>query len=439
MNIYKQFFRYVSQSICGMVGVSFYILVDTLFISMAAKSDGITVLNLALPLYGLIFAIGSMIGVGAATNYSISKAKNNREADDYLFNGLFFSLIFAIPFVIAGLFYTEQAISIMGGDKNIISLGKEYFNIFLLFAPFFMMNFVINAFVRNDNDSGRAMIGTLSGSIFNIIFDYIFMFLMGMGLKGAALATAASPIVNSLICLTHFLKKDNNLKLCVKKPSFIRLGQTCKLGISAFIGELSSAVTTAVYNFIILDLVGNVGVAAYGIIANMALVGTAIFNGIAQGAQPLLSKYYGLGNEKKVKKLQKLGVVFGFCVAVILIGIIYFNTTFLVSLFNSEKSVELTKYAYIGLRIYFVGYIFAGFNIVSAGYFGATDKGKEVFITSILRGVIFIVFFSLILSAYFGINGVWLSFGAAEFLTAFVTVYYLIRNRGKKDGICFTN
>ena len=124
------------------------------------------------------------------------------------------------------------------------------------------------------------MLGTMSGSIFNIIFDYIFMFTLGFGMKGAALATAASPIVNSLVCSTHFLKKSNNIKFVFKMSSIKKLISSCVLGISAFIGELSSAVTTAVFNFLLLGLGGTVAVAAYGIIANIALVATGIYNGI---------------------------------------------------------------------------------------------------------------------------------------------------------------
>lgn len=128
--------------------------------------------------------------------------------------------------------------------------------------------------------------GAIAGSLFNIVFDYIFMFPMGLGLSGAALATAFSPAVTMTICSTHFLSKKNQVEFQWKRPSIRHLVSCCQLGISAFVGELSSAIITIIFNMLILDIAGNVGIAAYGVIANLSLVVMSIFNGLAQGAQP---------------------------------------------------------------------------------------------------------------------------------------------------------
>lgn len=429
MSVLTKFIKYVSQNILGMIGVSCYILVDTFFISKVQGTNGIAVLNLALPVYGLIFAIGSMIGVGSATKYTISSSKNMDDKNDYFSNGILFSVLCGIPFVLVGIFGSKDLIALLGGNSTIVELGQDYFSIFLVFAPFFMMNYVINAFVRNDNDPGRAMLGTMSGSIFNIIFDYIFMFTLGFGMKGAALATAASPIVNSLVCSTHFLKKSNNIKFVFKMSSIKKLISSCVLGISAFIGELSSAVTTAVFNFLLLGLGGTVAVAAYGIIANIALVATGIYNGIAQGSQPLFSYYYGKNEKNNINKIFRYGVILSIIFSVILIAVIFSNTNLFIDIFNSEKSKELSEMAFAGLRLYFIGYIFAGINIVGAGYMCAIEEGKRAFIVSILRGFVLIVLCSILLSRFLGINGVWCSFTLSEFLTGLVTIYQIIKIR----------
>ena len=318
MSIKKQFAKYVSQNILGMLGVSCYIIVDTFFISKAAGADGITALNLVLPIYGLIYAIGAMIGVGSATRFTIMRKRGEKEADDYLFNALFWVLLLSIPFVLAGIFVPDKVVALMGGDLQIAALGKAYTRIFLMFTPFFMANHVFMAYVRNDKAPTLAMIATLASSMSNIVFDYIFMFPMGLGLTGAALATVISPILSILICGTHFLMKKNTVRMKIGIPSLRRLGQSCQLGVAAFVGEITSAVTTTVFNFLILGLVGNIGVAAYGIVANFALVATAIFNGIAQGSQPLISSSYGKGDEKDVKILRNMSLITGFVCAIIL-------------------------------------------------------------------------------------------------------------------------
>lgn len=418
MSITKQFIKYVTQNILGTLGVSCYIIADTFFIARAAGANGITVLNLALPIYSIIFALGALIGVGAATRFAILRAQKDASAEYYFSNALCFVWLLAIPFVLAGALIPEKIIALMGGDAQIVALGTGYTRIFLLFTPFFMMNHVVSAFVRNDGNPSLAMVGTLSGSIFNIVFDYVFMFPMDMGLAGAALATAASPVISILICGIHFCSKKNTIRLCAGRLSLKYLWQSCQLGVSAFVAEISSGVTTAVFNFLILGLVGNVGVAAYGVIANFALVAVAIFNGISQGAQPLVSTYYGKGDAAAVRKILKLGCLTAVTLAVVIIVGVYGFTDTLVALFNSEGSVELANYAHTGIRLYFIGFIFAGFNIVGTGFLSATQQAKGAFVTSILRGFAGILACSIIMAALFGLNGVWLAFPASELLTA---------------------
>ena len=430
MNVTKQYFKYVSQNIFGLLGTSCYILADTYFIAQAAGTDGVAMLNLCLPIYNFIFAIGSMIALGSATRYAILKAQGDERAQRYFSNGIFCACILAVPFVLAGVFCPDALLRLMGGDDAIVALGLPYTRIFLLFTPFFMCNYIVSAFTRNDGDPSLAMVATLSGSLFNVVFDYIFMFPLGLGLAGAALATAVSPIISIAICSRHFFKKENTVQFVRQLPSAKLLGQSCQLGISGFVGEMSSGVTTTVFNFLLLGLAGNVAVAAYGVIANFALVATAIFNGVAQGAQPLVSECYGRSDRAGAKKLLLLGSCTALVLAAVLYGIIFGFTDGLVGVFNSEHSAQMAEFAHMGMRLYFIGYFFAGFNIVAAGYLSATNRPVEASITSICRGMVAIVACSLVLSRLFGMNGVWAAFPASELFTALLTL--VLPFRGKK-------
>ena len=427
MDLTKQFVKYVSQNIFGLLGTSCYILADTYFIAQAAGTDGVTLLNLCLPIYNFIFAIGSMIGLGAATRYAILRAQGDEKAQRYFSNAIFCACILAVPFVLAGIFCPDGLLRLMGGDAGIVALGENYARIFLLFTPFFMCNYVVASFVRNDGDPSLAMVATLSGSLFNVVFDYIFIFPMGLGLPGAALATAISPMLSIAICSTHFLKKSNTVAFVRKAPSLRLLAQSCQLGISGFVGELSSGVTTTVFNFLLLRLAGNVAVAAYGVVANFALVATAIFNGVAQGAQPLVSQCYGRNEMSGAKKLLLLGCGTALGLAAAPYGVVFGFTDSLVALFNSENSALMAEFAHSGMRIYFAGYFFAGCNIVAAGYLGAVDRPTEASITSLCRGMAAIVVCSLVLSALFGMAGVWAAFPASEAITFALTLYLLKR------------
>ena len=423
-NIRKTFARYVSLNIFGMIGLSCYVLADSFFISLAQGADGLTALNLVLPIYNLIFAIGSMIGVGSAIRFTIARARGDKDSDNYLPNALFFTTVIGLVFVIAGVLFPDKILTVLGADARIVSVGTVYTRIFMSFAPIFMWNYVANAYVRNDGAPSVAMAATLSSSLFNILFDYVLMFPLGLGMAGAALATALSPIIGISVCLTHLLSKKSSVTFKMCRPSVKRLFASCQVGVAAFVAEISSGVITLVFNFIILKLAGNIGVAAYGIVANVSLVAVAVFNGVAQGSQPLVSDSYGKRDMAAVRTLKKLSFVTTVILAVVMYTAIFIFTDGIVHVFNSENSAMLAEYADVGVRLYFTGILFAGVNIVGGSYLSATEKARGAFVVSILRGFILIVAFAFIMSMIWGMNGVWLSYMAAELCTMIVFIIF---------------
>lgn len=425
MTVGRQFGKYVSQNILGMVGISLYILADTFFISMAKGADGITALNLVLPLYSLIYAIGAMIGVGSAIRFKILRAKGEESAETYFFNALVFALLASGVFMIIGGIFPEQLIRALGGDEVIIKVGTSYTRIFMSFAPFFMWNHICNAFVRNDGAPSVAMTATVVSSLFNIVMDYVLMFPFGLGMVGAALATAISPIIGILICCVHFFSKKSTIHFRWGVPSVKKMCQSCQLGISAFVGEISSGVTTIVFNMLILSIAGNTGVAAYGVVANTSLVAISVFNGVSQGAQPLISEYYGRGEKAAVKRLLRMGVVTSLVLALSIVGTVWWLAGDIVAVFNSEKDAVLAAYGIEGIRLYFLGFLFAGINIIGTGFLSAVEAAKMAFFTSILRGFVAIILSAVLMSMLFGMTGVWLAFPVAELITFLATMIAL--------------
>ena len=428
-SVRKQFARYVSLNILGTMGTSFYILVDTLFISVAAGADGITALNLVLPIYSFIYAIGTMLGVGSAIRFNILRAQGSPEADGYFFRAVVWAFVLGSFFMLAGGLAPEKVMGLMGGDVRIVTVGRSYTRTFMLFAPFFMLNFIISAFVRNDGNPSLAMAAVLASSLSNVFLDYLFMFPMGMGMMGAALATGLSPVIGVSVCSLHFLSQKNSLVFRPCRLSLYRLYELCRLGIASFVGEMSSGVTTTVFNFVILGLAGNVGVAAYGVVANVSLVANAIFNGVSNGSQPLISTYYGEKQQKPLKQVLHLGIGTAFTLVVLVLVTINLTATQLIALFNSEQSASLAAYAHAGLRLYFTGFLFAGFNIVGIGYLGATAKSEWAFAASLMRGFVAIAAFAFLLPHFLGMTGIWLAFPTAELTTACVTITGLLHQK----------
>ena len=413
----KQLRRYLLPNILAMIGTSCYILADTFFISLSQGPNGITALNLVLPLYGLIFALGSMIGIGSATRYALGKGSNAPDYHLYFSNSIIWTLLVGAVFVALGVAVPDGVLRLMGADETILQVGHNYIRIVLCFAPLFMLNFTCTAFVRNDGAPRIAMAATLLSGLFNILFDYLLMFPLGLGMTGAALATGFSPVVSMSICLLHYLSPRNTIRLTPTLPSLRRLLSACQLGVVAFVGEMSSGVTTMVFNFILLHLAGNAAVAAYGIVANIALVGVALFNGISQGLQPLASACHGSGDTQGQSRIYRHSMFIGLCVSAVVVAVVVTFAGTLVAVFNSQHSAQLADYATPGLRLYFLGFLFAGANIVKSGFYSATGRGRESSILALCRGVVAIMAFAFLLSHLFGITGVWLAFPAAELFT----------------------
>lgn len=430
----RTFIRYVSQNILGMLGVSAYILADTYFISQMEGASGIAALNLVLPVYGLIYALGALLGTGGATRFALERHGNRVEPHRYLSEAALWAAVLSVPFMLLGLLTPEGVVRLMGGEAEIVAVGAPYTRVFLLFTPFFMGNYILSAFVRNDGDPALAMTATLSSSLFNIVMDWVLMYPCGLGMVGAALATAASPVVGMSINSLHFLRRRNTLRFLRPRFSIRLLAHMSVVGISAFIGEMASGVTTLVLNFLILGLAGSLGVAAYGVVANVAIVVTAIFTGISQGAQPLLSDHYGRGDLLGGQRVFRMSIATSLLLALCTVAVTLLCAEPIVAVFNSEQDPVMGKMAVTGMRLYFLGYLAAGFTIAATGYLSAVGEARAAMITSLLRGIGAIIGCAVVMAKLWGMTGVWLSFPAAEGLTAAVILFILSRKRKERPA-----
>lgn len=424
--ILKSFIKYVSLNILGMIGLSCYILADTFFISKALGATGIAALNFSISVYSVIHGVGLMIGIGGATRYSILKAQNEDKRANHVFTTCIkMGIMFGVIFTIIGIFGSRSLAITLGADVTTLPLTKTYLTTILCFAPFFILNNIMLAFVRNDNDPKLSMVAMLTGSFSNIILDYIFMFPFNMGMFGAAFATGLAPIISLSVLIIHFVKRNNNFRFIHSRIRLSYISDITSLGLSAFITEVSSAVVLITFNLVILSIKGNLGVASYGIVANLALVGISIFTGIAQGIQPLVSMGYGKQDFILLRKVMKYALITSLLLAILIYLSVYTYTDNIIAIFNSEKSMEIARIARLGLRVYFTGFLFAGVNIIMATYLSATEFSKEAFMISIARGCTVIVPLVIILSRFWEMTGVWLAFGLTECIVTIITIIML--------------
>lgn len=428
----KEFIKYAALNVMGMTGLSCYILADTFFISKGLGANGLTALNLAIPVYSLIHGSGLMLGMGGATKYSILKSQKNWGQTNKIFtNTVYLAGILAIAFLLTGIFLTRVLTAFLGADQEVFGMTATYLRVILLFAPAFLMNDILICFVRNDGDPKLAMLAMLGGSLSNVALDYLFIFPLKLGIFGAVFATGLAPLISIMILSIYFLKKRNQFHMIREKPHPETEKTVVKLGIPSLIGEVSSGVVILVFNSIILKLQGNTGVAAYGVIANLSLVVMAVYTGIAQGMQPLISKAWGRYEIRTCKRILSYAMITMAAVSIAVYAVIFFLADPIAGIFNSENNRLLQEIAVTGLKFYFTAAVFAGFNLIISVYFTSVELALPAQLISILRGVVLIVPMAFLLSGLFGMSGVWLAFPAAEFLTA-VTGLFLYCSKRKQ-------
>lgn len=421
---FREFARYASLNVLGMLGMSCYILADTFFISQALGPDGLTALNLAIPIYSFIHGCGLMLGMGGGTRFSILKSQREHQQANRVFtNVLYLAAVFATLFVLTGLFGADGLSVLFGAQGAVRSMSTIYLRVILLFAPAFLANNVLLCFVRNDGAPHLSMAAMIGGSLSNVVLDWVFLFPCAMGIFGAVFATGLAPIISMMILSPHFFRKKNQFRPVPCAPSGKAVWRIVASGVPSLVTEVSSGIVIIVFNGLIMNMEGNIGVAAYGVIANLSLVVIAIYTGIAQGIQPILSRNYGMGNQKSLLEILRYAMISMLVISFLVYGAVWMFAPQISAAFNSQGDPTLQAIATNGLKLYFIACPFAGCNVVLSMYFTSIERPLPAHAISLLRGFFLIIPLAVLLSAVWKMTGIWCAFPVTEFLVSLLSIW----------------
>ena len=427
---FREYARYTALSVVGMLALSCYILADTFFVSKSLGTEGLAALNIAIPVYNFIHGTGLMLGMGGATRFSICRSRGaRREADEMFTNTLYMAAGFSALFAALGLFFSGELAALLGADEEIFAMSRTYMQVLLLFSPAFILNDIFVCYVRNDGNPQLSMAATAGGSFSNIVLDYVFMFPLGMGIFGAVLATGLAPVIGIAIMSPHWLKASKGFHAVRTGLSAAHVRNNLALGFPSLLAQLSSGIVIIVFNAIILRLTGNTGVAAYGVVANLSLVIAAVYTGIAQGIQPLVSREYGKGNKKAQRSFLTWALYSMAVLSVLLYAGIFLEADPIARIFNSENDLRLQEIAVPGLKLYFTAILFMGYNVILSTYFTSVEKVIPAHVVSLLRGLLLIVPAAFVMAGLWGMTGVWLAFPVTEGITAALGCWIDARRR----------
>ena len=428
----RKLIRFTLPSMVMMIFTSIYSVIDGLFVSNFVGKTPFAAINLIMPLLIIVGALGFMIGTGGTAIVSKTLGEGKKE----LANRYFSMLVYVtagggILFAIVGEIFLPTASVLLGAEGEMLENCILYGWILLASMPFFMLQNVFQSFFVTAEKPHLGLAVTVAAGVTNIVLDALFVAVFQFGLAGAAWATAISQTIGGLFPIIYFIRKNDSL-LRLTKTSFSGkiLLHTCTNGSSELMSNISASIVTMLYNFQLMRVAGEDGIAAYGAIMYVSFIFCAIFIGYSVGIAPVIGYHFGAGNSSELKNLLKNSLI--------LIGIGGFLMTALSFALSAPISKIFVGYDQAlyqltvrGFQIYAFSFLLCGINIFGSAFFTALNNGLLSAVISFLRTLLFQLVCVLILPVFLGVDGIWLAITAAELAALVVTVSLLVANRKK--------
>lgn len=427
---YRKLLRFVLPCIVMMIVTSVYTIVDGFFVSNYAGKNAFTALNLIYPVLMALGALGFMIGTGGSALVSFTMGEGKKDKANEIFTMLILTIVAAGAVLSAvGFLFIRPIAYALGATEAIVDDCVLYGRILLASNVFFMMQNSYQSFLVTAERATMGLMISVASGIMNIILDFVLVCLLDLGIGGAAAATAGSQIVGALIPTVYFLG-PNNSPLHFRRTSLDMrsLARACSNGASEMMTNLSASVVGMLYNWQLINIAGEDGVAAYGVIMYVAFIFMAFFFGYAVGTGPLFGYHYGAGNHGELKNLFRKSLVFTTLAALAMTAAAEALAMPLARIFVGYDQA-LCDMTGRGMSIYALSFLICGYNIFGSAFFTGLNNGKISAFISFMRTLVFQVAAIFVLPLIIGLDGIWSAVLVAEGFTLVVTVVFLVTQR----------
>lgn len=430
---YKRLLRFVLPSVIMMVFTSVYGIVDGMFVSNFVGKTSFAAVNLIMPVLMILGAVGFMIGTGGTAIVSQTLGEGKRELADRYFSLLVYvTAILGVMLSAVGIAMMPLMAKWLGAEGELLENCVVYGRWVLVGLPFFMLQNVFQSFAVTAERPKFGLAVTVAAGVTNMVLDALLVAVFPMGIAGAAIATAISQFVGGVVPLVFFFRKNNGTVLTLGKTQWYGkvFLKTCTNGSSELMSNISMSVVTILYNFQLMKLAGENGIAAYGTIMYVGFIFAAIYIGYAIGCAPLIGFNYGAGNKSELKNLLRMSI-FALSVTGVAMTIASFALARPLSSIFVGYDAELCDMTVVGMRFYSFSFLLCGFNIFGSAFFTALGNGLVSALISFLRTLVFQCLAVAILPVFFGLNGVWSAIIVAELASLALTIVFMLANAGR--------
>lgn len=417
--------RLLPSAIGSLLTATVASLIDVVILSHYLGPSMLTVVQLCMPVYMLVNTLAMLIASGASTLYAHCLGEGNREEALRFFSAAtVHTLVCGGLIMLVGLLFTEPVVRLLGANDAVIAPTLEYAHVLFFFMIPLMIYVQLLFFVRVDNDPNRVLIATSVCALTNLGLDILFVGPMGWGPRGAALATCLAYTVGMAVNSTHFFSRGNTLKL-VKNCLHGRGFRIWRTGLPLAASQLGMTISTNVYNNVIIRAGNENYVAVYAVISQLSMTSMAVYDGVGQSAQPIIAAAAGAALPDRIQKAFRYGVKLEL-IGTVALALVYILCARPIAGLLSITEGEMLSLALTGIRIYALSIPLIGLNSIIMYYFQAQEMTGRALIISLLSGSVLLIAALLVLTALFGVQGIWFSWVVAQAL-AFVVSYTLYK------------
>ncbi len=429
---YKKLFKFTFPSIVMMIFTSIYGVVDGFFVSNFVGKTPFAAVNFIMPFLMILSTLGFMFGTGgsALVAKTLGEGKGDK-AKQYFSLFVYITFILGVIISVLGIIFIRSVAALLGAEGVLLDDCVIYGRIILAALPAYMLQMEFQSFFVTAEKPKLGLYVTIVSGVTNMILDALLVAVFPLGLKGAAAATAISQLVGGGLPMMYFARKNTSLLKLTKTDLDIKaVMKGCANGSSELMSNISMSLISMLYNIQLIKFAGENGVAAYGVLMYVGMIFYAAFVGYSIGSAPVIGYNFGAGNHKELKNLLKKSTCIIMIFSVSMLVLSYAMSTPLSKLFvgYDGELYELTRH---GFKIFSFSFLFAGFAIFGSSFFTALNDGLTSALISFLRTLVFQVAAVLIFPLIWGIDGIWISISAAEFMGVVVVIVFIISKRKK--------
>ncbi|WP_087016491.1 MATE family efflux transporter [Thaumasiovibrio subtropicus] len=425
-SIGKALFKFAVPSTLAVWVFAMYTMVDGMFVGRGVGPEALAAVNLSMPFINIMFAISILITIGAGTIVGKLKGEGKQGQANRIFSSaIYFLAGFGALVCFIAYLSVDQVAYMLGARGELIPMVSEYLGTLLFFQTFYLMAYSMEVFAKIDGFPQRELAAILCAAVTNIVLDYILVIHMGWGLRGAAIATGSAQMLQMTLLIFHFKSRSSNLRFVRAMPDLQNIKRFVKIGTPDSITEMSAGFVLMAFNNAILFHMGTPELSAFSVIGYINNFMLITFIGLTQGMQPIVTFSRGRKDTRSMCQVAVLTVKVVLVISALAYAGVYVYGDNLARLFLEDP--ELVYMSHQAMKVFCLGFIFLGVNVVVSGFFTALESPKKAGVISLLRGFILVMLLLLVLPNVFGPESIWWVTAGAELVTVLVSIRLLGR------------